>query len=128
MKQSQGLSINVIIILAIAMVVLVVLVGIFTGSIGMFTQLENSKYKIEETKIKATKYCEGLTQSDIVDKLEELKRKTVWKSINVKKLELADYNENGVVCKVTADFCWDDINTCLYGDFYTDPIYFNQTN
>jgi len=36
-KKSQGLSINVIIIVAIALIVLVVLVAIFTGRLAMFT-------------------------------------------------------------------------------------------
>jgi len=36
-KKSQGLSINVIIIVAIALIVLVVLIAIFTGRLGAFT-------------------------------------------------------------------------------------------
>ena len=36
-KRAQGLSINTIIIAAIALIVLVVLVAIFTGRIGMFS-------------------------------------------------------------------------------------------
>ncbi len=36
MKKSQGLSINVIIIVAIALIVLVVLIAIFTGRLGNF--------------------------------------------------------------------------------------------
>jgi len=36
-KKSQGLSINVIIIVAIALIVLVVLIAIFTGRLGTFT-------------------------------------------------------------------------------------------
>ena len=36
MKKSQGLSINVIIIVAIALIVLVVLIAIFTGRMGAF--------------------------------------------------------------------------------------------
>ena len=35
-KKSQGLSINVIIIVAIALIVLVVLIAIFTGRLGSF--------------------------------------------------------------------------------------------
>ena len=37
-KKAQGLSINVIIVAAIALIVLVVLVAIFTGRLGIFTQ------------------------------------------------------------------------------------------
>jgi len=37
-KKSQGISINVIIIAAVALIVLVVLVAVFTGRFGMFTQ------------------------------------------------------------------------------------------
>jgi len=37
-KKSQGLSINVIIIVAIALIVLVVLVAVFTGRVGTFTK------------------------------------------------------------------------------------------
>jgi len=36
-KRAQGLSINVIIIVAIALIVLVVLIAIFTGNFGIFT-------------------------------------------------------------------------------------------
>jgi len=36
-KKAQGLSINVIIIVAIALIVLVVLIAIFTGRLGAFT-------------------------------------------------------------------------------------------
>jgi hypothetical protein len=36
-KKAQGISMNVIIIAALALIVLVVLVMIFTGRIGMFT-------------------------------------------------------------------------------------------
>jgi len=36
-KKSQGLSINVIIIVAVALIVLVVLIAIFTGRLGVFT-------------------------------------------------------------------------------------------
>jgi len=36
-KKAQGLSINVIIIVAIALIVLVVLVAVFTGRLGIFT-------------------------------------------------------------------------------------------
>ena len=36
-KKAQGLSINVIIIVAIALIVLVVLVAIFTGRLGVFS-------------------------------------------------------------------------------------------
>ena len=36
MKKSQGLSINVIIIVAIALIVLVVLIAVFTGRLGNF--------------------------------------------------------------------------------------------
>ncbi len=35
-KKSQGLSINVIIIVAIALIVLVVLIAVFTGRLGSF--------------------------------------------------------------------------------------------
>lgn len=37
-KKSQGISLNVIIIAAIALIVLVILVLIFTGRIGLFTR------------------------------------------------------------------------------------------
>ena len=37
-KKAQGLSINTIIIAAIALVVLVVLIAIFTGRLGMFSK------------------------------------------------------------------------------------------
>ena len=37
-KKAQGLSINVIIIVAIALIVMVVLVAVFTGRLGVFTQ------------------------------------------------------------------------------------------
>lgn len=39
MKKAQGISINVIIVAAIALIVLVVLVAIFTGRLGMFTKV-----------------------------------------------------------------------------------------
>jgi hypothetical protein len=38
MKKAQGISINVIIVAAIALIVLVVLVAIFTGRLGIFTR------------------------------------------------------------------------------------------
>ena len=38
MKKAQGLSVNIIIIAAIALIVLVVLVAIFTGRLGIFTK------------------------------------------------------------------------------------------
>ena len=48
-KKAQGMSINVIIIAAIALAVLVVLFAIFTGRIGLFSQgvqkSEESAYK-----------------------------------------------------------------------------------
>lgn len=37
-KKAQGLSVNVIIIAAIALIVLVVLVAIFTGRLGLFSK------------------------------------------------------------------------------------------
>jgi len=37
-KKAQGMSINTVIIAAIALIVLVVLVAIFTGRIGMFSK------------------------------------------------------------------------------------------
>ena len=37
-KKAQGLSINVIIIVAIALIVMVVLIAVFTGRLGVFTQ------------------------------------------------------------------------------------------
>lgn len=37
MKKAQNISINVIIVAAIALIVLVVLVAVFTGQFGMFT-------------------------------------------------------------------------------------------
>jgi len=38
MKKAQGMSLNVIVIAALALIVLVVLVAIFTGRMGLFTQ------------------------------------------------------------------------------------------
>ncbi len=38
MKKAQGLSLNVIIVAAIALIVLIVLWAIFTGRMGVFTQ------------------------------------------------------------------------------------------
>jgi len=37
MKKAQGISINVIIIAAVALIVLIVLVAIFTGRLGVFS-------------------------------------------------------------------------------------------
>ena len=37
-KKAQGISINTVIIAAIALIVLVVLVAIFTGRIGLFSK------------------------------------------------------------------------------------------
>ncbi|MBW2979888.1 hypothetical protein KY360_00545 [Candidatus Woesearchaeota archaeon] len=48
MKKGQGLSLNVIIIAAIALIVLVVLVAIFTGRMGTWT---------ESLRREETKYC-----------------------------------------------------------------------
>ena len=50
-KRSQGLSINVIIIVAIALIVLVVLIAIFTGRLGVFTST------IKEQQGDSTKSC-----------------------------------------------------------------------
>ena len=41
-KKAQGLSINVIIIVAISLIVLVVLVAVFTGNLGGFTKTVGS--------------------------------------------------------------------------------------
>ena len=41
-KKSQGISLNVIIIAAIALIVLVILILIFTGRIGLFTREVNA--------------------------------------------------------------------------------------
>ncbi len=54
MKKGQGLSLNVIIIAALALIVLVVLVAIFTGKMGEWT----ANLKKQETK-----YC-GPVPSD----------------------------------------------------------------
>jgi hypothetical protein len=48
MKKAQGLSLNVIIIAAIALIVLVVLVAVFTGRMGVWT---------EGLKKAETKFC-----------------------------------------------------------------------
>lgn len=50
-KKSQGLSINVIIIVAIALIVLVVLIAVFTGRFGAFTQT------VKEQQGDSTKIC-----------------------------------------------------------------------
>ncbi len=54
-KKAQGLSINVIIIVAISLIVLVVLVAIFTGKLGGFTKT------IGDTTGDATKLCSAQT-------------------------------------------------------------------
>ena len=52
-KRAQGLSINVIIIVAIALIVLVVLIAIFTGRLGIFAE-DVSGIGTECTDFKAT--------------------------------------------------------------------------
>ena len=52
-KKAQGLSINVIIIVAISLIVLVVLVAVFTGNLGAFSKTVGS------TTGDATKTCAG---------------------------------------------------------------------
>jgi len=44
-KKAQGISVNVIIIAAIALIVLVVLVAVFTGRMGWFSELLGQKEK-----------------------------------------------------------------------------------
>ncbi len=52
-KKAQGLSINVIIVAAIALIVLVVLVAIFTGRLGIFGK------EVSEIGLECTDYKEG---------------------------------------------------------------------
>jgi len=57
-KKSQGLSVNTIIIAAIALIVLVVLIAIFTGRFGGFSEgiQETEKFDLE----KCPNSCKGL--------------------------------------------------------------------
>ena len=48
-KRAQGLSINVIIIVAIALIVLVVLIAVFTGRMGSFVGGVNTAVTCEES-------------------------------------------------------------------------------
>ena len=67
MRKGQGLSLNVIIIAAIALIVLVVLVAIFTGRMGTWT---------ESLRREETKYCgpvePGKTGTSIGGRVEQL--------------------------------------------------------
>ncbi len=56
-KKAQGLSINTIIIAAIAVVVLVVLIAIFTGRIGMFSTALSGTANAEKSKDAITNDC-----------------------------------------------------------------------
>ncbi len=62
-KKSQGLSINVIIIVAIALIVLVVLIAIFTGRLGSFVR------GVDETVTCETS-CEAFGMDFYADKTE----------------------------------------------------------
>ena len=55
-KKAQGLSINVIIITALALIVLVVLVVIFTGRTGIFKGSVEKEGDAELTKLRITEY------------------------------------------------------------------------
>ena len=57
-KKSQGLSVNVIIIVAIALIVLVVLIAIFTGRLGAFTSGLQGATTCNDV-CKATGYASG---------------------------------------------------------------------
>ena len=52
-KKAQGISLNVIIIAAIALIVLVVLIAIFTGRLGVFVGgLSDANARAEQTALK----------------------------------------------------------------------------
>jgi uncharacterized membrane protein YqiK len=65
-KKAQGLSVNVIIIAAIALIILVVLVAVFTGRFGLFTQGVKESTKCEQA-CKAIGKVEGtMDKHDVV--------------------------------------------------------------
>jgi hypothetical protein len=60
-KKAQGISINTIIIAAIALIVLVVLIAVFTGRIGIWGQnlddTTNPECKNDEREVKLSSAC-----------------------------------------------------------------------
>jgi len=62
-KKAQGLSINVIIIVAIALIVLVVLIAIFTGRLGAFTSGLQGATSCNDV-CKATGFTSGTETTD----------------------------------------------------------------
>ncbi len=65
MKKGQGLSLNVIIVAALALIVLVVLIAVFTGRIGLFTEGVSKEAGAELAKMKITYgECEPTTAKE----------------------------------------------------------------
>ena len=74
-KKAQGLSINVIIIVAIALIVLVVLVAVFTGRLGIFTgavKTIKAFFHVLDTQYMGDILCVGLEEKGVASKRQEL--------------------------------------------------------
>ena len=79
-KKSQGLSVNVIIIVAIALIVLIVLITIFTGRMGGFiggvdktlTCANSCSAFNQDSDIITESDCNGITRSQILAGTYEL--------------------------------------------------------
>ncbi|HII16786.1 TPA: hypothetical protein HA361_02635 [Candidatus Woesearchaeota archaeon] len=77
-RKAQGISINTIVIAAIALVVLVVVIAIFTGNLGSFaTDLKNAKG--DQTKICSSQAIVGVTSSSIktLEECQAVKGRTI---------------------------------------------------
>jgi len=68
-RKAQGLSVNTIIIAAIALIVLVVLIAVFTGRIGIFgDQLSrNTQLKCDDNSIMWAEDCSSIALGDFTN-------------------------------------------------------------
>ncbi|MAH51183.1 hypothetical protein CMI37_35525 [Candidatus Pacearchaeota archaeon] len=124
MKKGQGISINVIIIAAVALAILVVLVAIFTGKIGNFNQED-----VNETVEKEFRYQCGDQRLMYVDNIDpsilyryQLPSDTVQGIIFNRPqyiipedvFEQVVNNDNPVVCDVQKEINYNEFNAPNY--------------
>ena len=102
-NKGQGLSINTIILAALAVVVLVVLIAIFTGRLGMFsstlvsTNAEKTKDSALNSCIPLDKYYQDIEAAQIAYNKDKTEREALDKAIEAKNKELTTCKENNIV-------------------------------
>ena len=110
-NKGQGLSINTIILAALAVVVLVVLIAIFTGRLGMFssvlssTNAEKTKDSALNSCIPMDKYYQNIEIAQIEYNKDESTRENLDKEIQLKNDELANCKGNNIVNACASSKC-----------------------